>query len=777
MSGYLHLPVDNDICVHTIKFSCAGREVELVCRKSKQARHIFESAKETGQWCYVMNKPEDRVSTIELGNLPPDSEIILTMNMTILAASSSPNSIFFKFPFESCSPTGKIVTLDSAKIESFLFEQEIEEFEAIGSVTSNLGGEWIPANDRSGVFRLTRPTADASLILNTTFPRAITKSSAVQFGEIVAVFAIPEAAQLGSTIPQEYLFILDCSGSMNGNRIRKAIECLQLYLHSLPTDGYFNIVRFGSRHDAMWPLSRAVNEDNITAALEYTKNVQADLGGTEMSNPLNWIFESEAVFRRKQRQLFILTDGEDFHPDQVMSLVSAHRKEMRCFTIGIGHGADPGLVKGIATRTNGRYDFVYNGVDLRTKVIGHLAAALAPTIDNVSVQVSGASWQHVVQNPVQPMIPENLSTIFVHCQNQESGARVLVAGTLQGRDIEYVSELTSICADESMIKAVSKYVDMTRLTDLEHAISQQKKHGKTRASLIQQSVAISIRSGILCSYTSFVGVVTQSGPVREKPRTFVWCGRRHGYVCVELDRNDPNPCQTIVNAVSSKVGSPAEQVRIEFQGTSFSDFYDCQVLRCERTTEGTISFFVKTLTGKHFDLSALPTESICDIKMMIQDLEGIPTDQQRLIYAGKQLEDDQTMDELGIIDGCTFHLVLRLRGGGGPPLIISELERAMKENDVSTFLDGHSVEGCWVNAEAMMTKSGLITPPTLPTVRPDMAAKVLATVLALAILRKRYSDQRDIWQLLELKALKWLDQVHGGADWSQIINSIIATLE
>lgn len=85
-----------------------------------------------------------------------------------------------------------------------------------------------------------------------------------------------------------------------------------------------------------------------------------------------------------------------------MSLVNQHSSEIRCFTIGLGHGADPGLVKGIANRTNGRYDFVYDGVDLRSQVIPHLVAALTPSVENVAAELSGVTDQQILQNPIQP---------------------------------------------------------------------------------------------------------------------------------------------------------------------------------------------------------------------------------------------------------------------------------------------------------------------------------------------------------------------------------------
>uniref|UniRef100_A0A6T7G446 VIT domain-containing protein n=1 Tax=Florenciella parvula TaxID=236787 RepID=A0A6T7G446_9STRA len=179
----------------------------------------------------------------------------------------------------------------------------------------------------------------------------------------------------------EIVFVLDRSGSMGGVRMKKAQESLQLFLRSLPEGCYFNVVGFGSTFEVLFDEgSVMLTDETLDVASAHADSVQADLGGTNVHLPLQYVLEQpppgpgaegEATAKSAPvsmpKRVFVITDGAVSDTTNVLELVQQHcvhwstkatttmaaKRDVAVFSLGIGAGASVALVEGVAERGNG----------------------------------------------------------------------------------------------------------------------------------------------------------------------------------------------------------------------------------------------------------------------------------------------------------------------------------------------------------------------------------------------------------------------------------------
>lgn len=149
-----------------------------------------------------------------------------------------------------------------------------------------------------------------------------------------------------------------------------AKQALSLFVHSLPDGCKFNVYSFGSIFMRMFgDGSEPYDEKTFEKCIEEIEDMEADMGGTEIYEPLDDIF-SAAYDPAIPRHIYLLTDGAVFNPEEVVKLIKRNASSAKVHTFGIGSGASRDLIRGCAQAGGGKAYFISDSAaNLQTKVI------------------------------------------------------------------------------------------------------------------------------------------------------------------------------------------------------------------------------------------------------------------------------------------------------------------------------------------------------------------------------------------------------------------------
>lgn len=193
----------------------------------------------------------------------------------------------------------------------------------------------------------------------------------------------------------EFFFIIDRSGSMAGDRIEKLQHCLTSFLSKLPENSYFNILSFGHHYELLFEESKLASFENTKHAINEIQKYSANMGGTEIYQAMEYALKKDHI-NNYPRIIFLMTDGDVTNADQIIYLIRNENHFSRIFTIGIGNGISPYLIKEMAKAGNGDYEYVKDSDNLEEKTKTFLLNSISPYAKDFKIETQHMDLIHLI---------------------------------------------------------------------------------------------------------------------------------------------------------------------------------------------------------------------------------------------------------------------------------------------------------------------------------------------------------------------------------------------
>ncbi|KAJ7260902.1 von Willebrand factor type A domain-containing protein [Mycena haematopus] len=418
------IPARASVCSFVMIKQDGTRVVGSVLEK-QEAREMYNTSVAHGQQASLVEQQTPDVFQVSVGNIPPDEQVqIELVYATELSEDEENDSIRFHLPVHigarygqgpQSKPTpssfrGTVFISSSSPTPFLTLAMSVEAIAPISkigcpshTVSTELGPDpklpnfkELPFSNYARVSLSSDSPLDKDFVLTIKSagldtPRCIAEvhpsHDTVALGlTLVPRFKLPDLSR------QEFVFIVDRSGSMGGKRIEAARKALVIMLRALPHENsLFQVISFGSRTSSLWAQgSKPYNQGTLEEATRHVDAMDADYGGTEIAAALQHCFRARKLDR--PLSVLMLTDGDAWDLGQVLgevksAVVKAPKDAyVRVSVLGIGNSVSTAMCEGMARVGNGVCMLVGEEETTFTgKIARMLKVAKTPPISNISV--------------------------------------------------------------------------------------------------------------------------------------------------------------------------------------------------------------------------------------------------------------------------------------------------------------------------------------------------------------------------------------------------------
>lgn len=504
-------PLPENSAVRDFVMTVGERRIRGIIREREEAREIYEQAKRQGYRAALLTQERPNIFTQAVANIDPgrDIDIEITYFHTL---PYEDGHYVFHFPMvvgpRFCPPgtpdpsPATYATPAEIKMHDIALKLDIDAgvpIESIVSPTHDIEVE--KADGRRAAVRLAAhdsiPNKDFVLRYKVAGNK-LQGALAVSNGTFALMLQPPATLERLAAADREMIFVLDCSGSMEGEPLALAKETLKRCLRRMRPEDTFQIVRFSDSSSSFGSRTIPATEANVRRAVRWVDEVRSE-GGTNMMEgiqaALDFPHDSE-----RYRIVSFLTDGFIGNEDEILAEVKKHMGEARLFSLGVGSSVNRHLLERMAHVGRGDALVVTLDESGREAADNFFKRIEHPALSDLRIDWGGMEVSEVYPSPL-PDLFVGRPVVLLGRYEGSGRATVRVSGRAEGKRItmEVPVDLDQPDVRHKALTAVWARTKMAEMLDATAWV-------RGKRPLVTEIRALALEHGLVSPYTSFIAV-------------------------------------------------------------------------------------------------------------------------------------------------------------------------------------------------------------------------------------------------------------------------------
>lgn len=528
-------PLPEEAAVDDMEIKIGDRTIKGNIKKREEAQAIYETAKRQGRTAGLLEQERDNIFTQSLANIQPGEQIDVTIRYTdSLKFEGGDYEFVFPMvvgprfipgiPIDSSGDTD--IVPDASRITPNIVPPDTRSGHDIGVTIEIDAG--LPVSDVHSTSHQLQIEHDGQIVRvklgnEDTIPNqdlilryrvACDRTAATILtqsddrGGHFAIYLIPALTYSSSEIvPKDVVFLMDTSGSQQGDPLRKCQELMRRFINGLNPDDTFTIIDFSDITTQLSAKPLPNTPENRAKAIKYINKLQAN-GGTYLLNGIRAVLNFPTAAEGRLRSIVLLTDGYIGNENEILAEVQEHLKPgNRLYSFGVGSSTNRFLLNRIAEIGRGISRIVRHDEPTEEVANQFFRQINNPVLTNIQINWNGTGEKPVIYPSITPDLFAEQPLVLFGRKPDKIPGNLQINGIAVG-GYQY-QETFNLNFGEKGNPAIAQLWGRARIKDLTNQIFRYETKG-----IVEAVTETALTYQLLSQYTAFIAV---SDEVRVDP--------------------------------------------------------------------------------------------------------------------------------------------------------------------------------------------------------------------------------------------------------------------